>query len=318
MVRIAIIDDYQNVVLDMADWDSLGSEVTISVFSDHLSDEAELANRLKDFEVIVINRERTPFMRSLIEQLPNLKLLVTGGMYNKSIDMVAAKENNVIVCGSRMLTNPTPELTWGLILSLARQIPAEDRGVREGGWQTTVGIGLKGSVLGVIGLGRLGVPVSKIGLAFGMEVIAWSPNLTDQRAQEAGVKRVDKETLFEQSDFITIHMPLSERSQSIVGKGDLARMKKSAYLVNTSRGPLVDEAALIDALEKQQIAGAGLDVYVTEPLPADHKLRQLKNTVVTPHLGYVVKDNYQQKFSQAIENIDAWMKGDPIRVIPTD
>lgn len=315
MVGIAILDDYQNVVLDMADWDSLGTDAKVTVFNSHIDDQAELVKRLEKFNVIVINRERTSFARSLIEKLPNLKLLITGGMYNKSIDFAAAKENDVIVCGTQMLGNPTPELTWGLLLSLARNIPVEDKNVREGGWQTTVGIGLKGSILGIVGLGRLGVPVSKIGHAFGMEVIAWSPNLTPERAVEAGVTQVDKDILFETADFITIHMPLSERSKGIVSRDDLTKMKKSAYLINTSRGPLVDEDALIEALENNWIAGAGLDVYDTEPLPADHKLRQLKNTVVTPHLGYVVKDNYQLKFSQAVENINAWMKGDPVRVI---
>jgi len=315
MVGIAILDDYQNVVLDMADWDSFGTDAKVTVFNNHIDEEAELVKRLEKFNVIVINRERTPFPRSLIEKLPNLELLITGGMYNKSIDFAAAKENNVIVCGTQMLGNPTPELTWGLLLSLARNIPVEDKSVRDGGWQTTVGIGLKGSVLGIVGLGRLGVPVSKIGLAFGMEVIAWSPNLTPERAGEAGVTRVDKDILFETADFITIHMPLSERSKGIIGRDDLAKMKKSAYLINTSRGPLVDEAALIEALVNNWIAGAGLDVYDSEPLPADHKLRELKNTVVTPHLGYVVKDNYQLKFSQTVENINAWMKGDPVRVI---
>lgn len=315
MTKIAIIDDYQGVALSMADWDGLGNDVDISVFQDHLEEGAALIERLSPFEVIVMNRERSPFPDTLQAQLPNLKLLITNGMYNASIDLAAAKSRGVTVCGSQAVANPTPELTWGLIISLARNIPLEQGNVRNGGWQTTVGMGLKGRVLGIIGLGRLGTPVAKVGLAFGMEVIAWSPNLTDERAAEAGVTRADKADLMAKSDFITLHMPLSDRSRGIVGAADIAQMKKTAFLVNTSRGPLVEEAALIDALENRKIAGAGLDVYDIEPLPTDHPFRRLENTVVTPHLGYVVDDNYTLYFPQAVENIAAWREGNPVRVI---
>ena len=262
-----------------------------------------------------MNRERTPFLKSQLAKLPNLKLLLTSGKRNFSIDAAAAAEQGITVCGTDMLGSPTPELAWGLILGLARRIHEEDRQMKQGGWQTQLGIGLKGRVLGVVGLGRLGVPVAKVGLAFGMDVIAWSPNLTDKKAAEAGVRRGDKDELFGTSDFVTLHMPLSGRSRGIVGKEEFSRMKPTAYLINTSRGPLVNEAALIEALETNQIAGAGIDVYETEPLPADHPLRQLDNVLLTPHIGYVVEENYRLSFSQIVENIQAWINGAPIRVI---
>lgn len=313
MHRIAILDDYQNVAKDMADWDKLGNHVEIVTFADHLADEDEVARRLAAFDIIVMNRERTPFLKSQLAKLPNLKLLLTSGMRNFSIDMAAAKDQGVTVCGTEMLGMPTPELAWGLILGLARQIPAEDRQMKEGGWQTRLGIGLLGRRLGVVGLGRLGVPVAKVGLAFGMDVVAWSPNLTDERAAEHGVWRVDKDELFRQSDFITVHMPLSDRSLGLIAEAELSQMKATAYLVNTSRGPIVDEAALIEALENKRIAGAGIDVYETEPLPSDHPLRKLDNIILTPHMGYVVEENYRLSFGQIVENIEAWIKGAPMR-----
>ncbi len=315
MTRIAILDDYQGVALEMGDWEALSEGCEAVAFTDHLAEEDAIAERLADFEVVVVNRERTPFRRGLLEKLPKLGLLVTAGMRNASIDVAAAADRGVVVSGTAMVGNPTPELAWGLIIALARNIPREDRGVREGKWQQTVGQGLGGKVLGIIGLGRLGVPVARVGLAFDMEVIAWSPNLTEARAAEHGATLATKEGLFSGADFISIHMPLSERSQGLIGAADLARMKESAYLINTSRGPIVDEQALIQALREGRIAGAGLDVYDIEPLPLDHPLRSMENTVLTPHLGYVEEENYRLGFAAAIDSIQAWLDGKPIGVI---
>lgn len=315
MTKLAILDDYQNAVRSLGDWDRLSGDIEITVFDDHIADEAAVAARLADFEIVLMIRERTRFPRKLIEKLPKLELLMTTGMYNNSIDMTAAAEKGVVVCGTRALNNSTPELTWGLILCLLRNIPLEDQNVRDGNWQTTIGRGVKQSVLGIVGLGRLGTPVAQVGLAFGMEVLAWSPNLTQERADEVGVRAVSKEELFSGSDIITIHMPLSDRSRGLIGAEDLGRMKTSAYLVNTSRAPIVDEAALLAALETGKIGGAGLDVYDVEPLPSDHPIRSMKNTVLTPHLGYVTEENYRVNFADAIENIEAWRAGSPVRVI---
>jgi len=315
MYKAAILDDYQNVGLQYGDWQSLAGEVEVTVFTDHLFDEDAIAERLAEFHILVLNRERTPFPRTLLERLPNLKLMTTSGMYNRSTDMDGARELGIDMCGTEMRSAATPELTWGLILSLARQIPKEDLNVREGRWQETVGLGLAGKVLGIIGLGKLGTPVARIGQAFEMDVAAWSPNLTQERADGAGVRCVDKDTLMANSDFITLHMPLSERSRGILQADDLAKMKKTAFLINTSRGPLIDETALINALQTNAFAGAGLDVYDVEPLPALHPFRSLKNTVVTPHLGYVSRDTYDVSFTQGVENIAAWLKGAPVRLI---
>jgi len=318
MRRVAILDDYQRVMRRVADWSRLGDGFTVTVFDDHLDDEDAVAARLADVEVVVMNRERTPFRRSLIEKLPRLALLVTNGMRNLSIDLAAAEERGVTVCGTRSRGSATPELTWGLILSLLRNIPAEDRNMRAGGWQTTLGHELAGATLGIVGLGRIGAQVAKVGQAFAMTVIAWSPNLTEARAAEVGVTRVGKDALFTRADIVTIHMVLSERSRGLVGADELRRMKKSAYLVNTSRGPIVDEAALLAALESGQIAGAALDVYDTEPLPADHPLRRAPNTVLTPHLGYVTEETYRVSFADAVDDIIAWANGAPVRVLTAD
>ena len=316
MFKAAILDDYQNVASGLANWEKLASKVEFSFFSDHLIDENEIADRLEVFDILMINRERTPFLKSQLEKLPNLKLLLTSGHRNFSIDMATANERGVTVCGTDMLSFSTPELAWGLILSLARQIPKEDQLLRNGGyWQTTIGIGLEGKTLGVVGLGRLGVPMARIGQAFGMKVIAWSPNLTQHRAAKVGVRFATKKELFANADFITIHMPLSDRSREIVGAEEIKLMKTSAFLINTSRGPLVAEQSLVSALKGKKIAGAGLDVFDIEPLPLGHPLRQLDNTVLTPHLGYVVEENYTQGFEQMIENIESWLSGKPIREI---
>jgi phosphoglycerate dehydrogenase-like enzyme len=315
MTRVAILDDYQNVALQMADWKSLGSAVAVEVFHDTLSDQDALAKRLEDFEIIVAMRERTPFRSPLLERLGKLKLLITTGMRNASIDLKAAAERGIIVCGTDVVSSPTVELTWGLILALARHIPHEDEGMRCGRWQTTVGVDLQGRVLGLLGLGNLGGRVAVIGKAFQMRMIAWSENLTAERANSLGVERVEKEELFRRSDFLSIHMVLSKRSRGLVDAPELAVMKPSAYLINTSRGPIVNEKALIAALDSHKIAGAALDVYDQEPLPADHPLRRLDNVVLTPHLGYVTVENYRQMYTQSIEDIRAFLDGKPVRMI---
>ncbi len=293
MTKIAVLDDYQNVARDMADWDSLPVDVSVDFYQDHLSAEDDVARRLEPYQVIVAMRERTPFQRALISRLPNLKLLVTTGMRNASIDLDAASEHGVTVCGTDGLPYPTAELTWALILALVRKVPTEDAATRAGKWQVTMGEGLQGKTLGIIGLGRLGSQVARIGAAFGMNLLAWSQNLTAERAAEFGARLVPKDELLSQSDIVTIHLVLSDRTRGLLGQRDLSLMKPSAYLVNTSRGPIVDESALIHALESGAIAGAGLDVFDIEPLPLDHKLRTLSNTVLTPHMGYVTAETYR-------------------------
>ena len=316
MLKAAVLDDYQNVASRMANWDKLRDQIRFEFFSEHLIDEGEISDRFSKFDILILNRERTPFLSSQLKGLPNLKLLLTSGHRNFSIDVKTANERGVTVCGTDMISFSTPELAWGLMLSLARQIPMEDQLLRAGGyWQTTVGISLRGRTLGIVGLGKLGAPMAKIGQAFGMKVIAWSPNLTLDRAAAVGVVYATKNDLFSNADFITLHMPLSDRSRGIVGANEIKLMKSSAFLINTSRGPLVDEKSLISSLQRKEIAGAGLDVFDIEPLPLSHPLRQLKNTVLTPHLGYVVEENYKQGFEQMIENIEAWLDGMPIREI---
>ena len=314
-MRLAILDDYQNVALTMADWDGLRPGVEIQSFHDTLASEDAVSERLRDFEIVVAMRERTAFRRTLIERLPKLKLLVTTGMLNASIDLKAAEERRIVVSGTSVLRHPTAELTWGLILALARGITREDAGMRRGGWQTTVGIGLHGKVLGILGLGRLGSLVAAYGTTFQMEVIAWSKNLTIEHANSLGVQRVEKQELFRRADFLTIHTALSKRARGLVGPDDLAAMKPTAYLINTSRGPIVHERALISALEGHKIAGAALDVFDQEPLPADHPLRRLENVVLTPHLGYVTAENYRVFYGDAVENVRAFLAGNPIRVL---
>lgn len=315
MTRVAILDDYQGVALGLADWRSLGPDVTVHSFHEPLWGEDTLAQRLADFEVIVAMRERTHFPRSLLQRLPKLKLLVTTGMRNVAIDSQAAAQLGIVVSGTGMLTPPTAELTWGLILALARHIPEEARQMRKGGWQTTVGVDLNGKVLGVVGLGKLGSEVARVGRAFQMEVIAWSQNLTAEHAASLGARRVEKEELFESADFVTIHLILSKRTRRLVTAHELSLMKPTAYLINTSRGPILDEGALLDTLAHRKIAGAALDVYDEEPLPADHPLRKLDNAVLTPHLGYVTIENYRKCYSEAVEDIRAFLGGHPIRTI---
>jgi phosphoglycerate dehydrogenase-like enzyme len=314
-MRIAVLDDYQGVAREMADWVSLGAECEVEFFRNHLADLDSLVQRLKDFEVVVAMRERTPFPRALLEKLPRLRLLVTTGMRNASIDLAAARERGVVVCGTPGSSGTTGELTWGLLLALFRQIPREDRLLREGKWQSTVGLGLSGKTLGIIGLGTIGSQVAKVGAAFNMELLAWSQNLDAERASRAGVKRVERDELLARSDVVTVHLVLSERTRGLIGERELARMKSSAFLVNTSRGPIVDEAALAAALKKGTIAGAGIDVYDNEPIAPDHPLLGAPNTVLTPHLGYVTRESYSAYFRGAVEDIAAWRRGAPMRVL---
>ncbi|PPR73333.1 MAG: Glycerate dehydrogenase [Alphaproteobacteria bacterium MarineAlpha3_Bin4] len=314
MNHIAILDDYQNAALASADWESIKS-AEITVFNEYIGDENAVAETLQPFEVVVAMRERTPFPASLIARLPNLKLLITTGMRNLAIDMEAAHENGVVVSGTQMLPYLAFEHAWALILAITKNIPTEDRTMKAGGWQAGSGIGLNGKTVGILGLGKLGSQSARAGLAFGMEVIAWSENLTNERAAEHGAVRVEKDELFERSDVLTIHLLLSERTRGLVGARELELMKPTAYLVNTSRGPIVDETALIEVLEKGRIAGAGIDVYDTEPLPVDHPLRGLDNTVLTGHTGYVVSELYELVYGEAIEGINAWIAGTPVRVL---
>jgi phosphoglycerate dehydrogenase-like enzyme len=312
---VAVLDDYQGIALAMADWDTLGPQVRVEAFSDHLADEDAIASRLAPFEVVVAMRERTPFGAGLLGRLTGLRLLITTGMGNASIDMDAATRLGIVVGGTPMLPYPTAELTWGLILALARRIPQEHQAVREGRWQLTVGSGLRGKTLGVIGLGRLGSQVAAIGAAFGMELIAWSENLTPVRAAECGAALVSKEDLLARSDVVTIHLRLSPRTTGLIRAPELGRMRPTALLVNTSRGPIVDERALLEALRAGTIAGAALDVFDQEPLPQDHPFRHTENVVLTPHLGYVTVEGYREAYGGAVEDIRTFLRGAPVRVL---
>lgn len=311
--QVAVLDDYQQVARVYGDWDRLRERADVTVFHDHLFDEDALAARLAPFAVVVLMRERTPFRRSLIERLPNLRLLLTSGMWNASIDLVACEERGIVVCGTQYGGGGTAQLTWALILALAQQIAVVDGDIRAGRWQTGVGIEIAGRTLGLLGLGRLGGMVARIARAFDMNVIAWSKNLTAERAAAAGATLVELDELLGRSDFVSVHLVLSARTRGLLGRRELALMKPTAYLVNTSRGPIVDEAALIEALEARTIAGAGLDVFDVEPLPLDHPLRRTPNTVLTPHIGYVSQESYSVVFPQYIEDVEAWLDGAPVR-----
>ena len=314
MINIAILDDYQNVATSRGDWDSI-PDARVQSFQDHIADEDALVQRLSPFEVVVAMRERTPFPRSLVERLPNLKLLVTTGARNASFDMTAIKERNITVCGTRGSPTSTAELAWGLIIGLTRHIADEDRNIREGRWQTTIGPSLVGKKLACLGLGNLGSQVARVGKAFGMDVIAWSQNLTQERCDEIGARLVTKDELFQQADILTVHLVLSDRSRGLVGERELAMMKPTAYVINTSRGPIIDEDALIRAVQEDRIAGAGVDVYSVEPLPADHPYRSLKNTLLTTHIGYVTSDGYDFMYGDAVEDIKAFLAGAPVRAV---
>lgn len=305
--QVAVLDDYQNVALDMADWSTVADRADITVFNDHVFDPDDLVVRLTPFDVILAMRERTPLPRSIIERLPNLKMIASTGPFNASIDMVAAEEHGIHVGTTGGSVASTVELTWALILAGARNLVAESVSVRDGGWQVSVGRELSGRVLGVLGLGRIGTRVARIGEAFGMEVVAWSQNLTPEAAAEAGATHVGKEELFSRSDVLTIHMKLSARSSGLVGAPELALMKPTAVLVNTSRGPIVDEAALVKALEARSIRAAALDVFDTEPLPGGHPLRTLDNVIATPHIGYVADRPYRIFYRDAVAAIAQWL-----------
>jgi len=314
--RCAILDDYQNVALKVTDWSKVAGDLDIKVFSEHLGGPDNVVKALQGFEIVVAMRERTGFPRAVIEKLPDLKLLITTGMRNASIDSAAAKERGVAVCGTPALGNPTSGIAIGLMLELTRRIGYENARMKAGvPWQSTIGVDLDGLTLGVLGLGKLGVRTARIAKAFGMKVIAWSQNLTPEKCKEAGVDYVSKEDLFRQADFITIHVVLSQRSRGIVGAKELGLMKPSAYIINTSRGPIIDEAAMLAALREKKIAGAGLDVFDVEPLPTDHPLRKLDNVVLTPHLGYVSVQNYQAYFARVVDDIRGFLDGKPVRVM---
>lgn len=310
-----ILDDYQQAALALADWTRLSDRVAVSAIAQHIANPDDLVARIAQAEILVIMRERTPFPAALLERLPRLELLVTSGMRNLAIDLAAARARNVVVCGTDSSPTPPTELTWALILGLARHVAPESLTLRAGGpWQSTIGTDLAGATLGVLGLGKIGTRVAEIGRAFGMRVIAWSPNLDDARAAAAGVERAaSKEALLEASGVVTIHLVLGDRTRGLLGAAELRRMRRDAFLVNTSRAPIVDQAALLQALEEGWIAGAGLDVFETEPLPADSPFRRLPNVLALPHLGYVSRSNYRTFFTQAVEDIEAWLAGAPIR-----
>jgi phosphoglycerate dehydrogenase-like enzyme len=316
-VRCAILDDYQNVALRYGDWSAVKAKAELKVFADYIADREALVRALADFEIVVAMRERTRFDRELFARLPKLKLLVTTGMVNAAIDLVAAREHGVVVCGTGSAPYPTAELTWALILSLLRRVPFEYGELRRGGrWQSSVGVDLNGKRLGLIGLGRLGTRVARVGLAFEMKVAAWSKNLTAEKCAAAGVELAGSlDELLRTSDVVSIHVVLSDRTRGLLGARELGLMKPTAYLINTSRGPIVDEAALIAALRERRIAGAGLDVFAREPLPLDHPLRTLDNVVATPHLGYVSEDTYRVFYGEAAEDVLAWLAGKPVRVL---
>ena len=316
MTNIAVLDDYQGVSQQLADWSVLPGDCNLQVFRDHISDLDAVAQRLQPFDVICAMRERTPFPRELLSRLPNLRLLVTTGMRNASIDLEAATDCGVLVCGTDGgPTNPPAELNWGLILALARHIHQEDSATRAGHWGTTLGPSLEGKILGVLGLGRLGAAVAKVGIAFEMSVIAWSQNMTQELANRHGATLVTKDELFRQSDILSIHVQLSERTTGLVGAHELALMKSTALLINTARGPIVDESALIDALRNGTIAGAGLDVFDQEPLPSDHPFLHMENTLLTPHLGYATPEQLSVRYQGTVEDITAYLEGSPIRTL---
>jgi phosphoglycerate dehydrogenase-like enzyme len=312
--HVAVLDDYQRRAHVLADWESLGPEVVVSFFHEPIAQD-DLARTLADFDVLVLMRERTAFPRAVLERLPGLRLLVTTGMRNASVDVAYLRERGVVVAGTHMSGDGPVEIAWALILAVAKRLVIEDRAIRAGSWQLGFPVNLKGRTLGLAGLGRLGSGMVAPARAFGMDVIAWSQNLTDDRASEVGVSRVSKAELLLNADVLSIHLLLSERTRGLFGAAELGSMKPTAILVNTSRGPIVDEAALIDALRGGTIAAAGLDVYDREPLPPDHALRSLENTVLAPHLGYVSEEGLRDMYAQAIEDIRGFLDGHPVRVV---
>jgi phosphoglycerate dehydrogenase-like enzyme len=309
VVKVAILDDYQNVALQMADWSPLVGRATITVFNDYVNDADAVAARLAPFEVVCVMRKRTPLTRGILERLPRLKLIASTGFINASIDLQAARERGITVTHTGYDSTPTIEMTWALILASGRHVAAESASLRSGGWQRSIGNDLKGKTLGVLGLGNIGGEVARIGHAFGMRVIAWSENLTADKAAAVGAEHVQRNELFRQSDVLTIHLILSRRSRRLVGPAELALMKSTAWLVNTSRGPIVDESALISALREHRIAGAAVDVFDVEPLPVDHPYRSLDDMLATPHIGYVSQNLYRTFYGDTVKNIVAWLDG---------
>jgi len=314
-IRIAVLDDYQNVALRYADWSPLQGRAEVCVFNDHLSDPQAVVDRLREFDVVCVMRERTPLTAAMLSQLPRMALIVTTAMGNAAIDVEAALKQGAVVCGTGAVHNGTPELIWLHVLALARQLSAEQELLRAGRWQFGVGCDLDGATMGIVGLGRMGSRVARVALAFGMHVVAWSQNLTPERAAENGARYVDKESLFRESDFVVTCLQLGPRTRGVIGARELSLMKPSAYFINTSRAPLVDEPALIAALRDGRIAGAGIDVFEQEPLAADHPLRSLRNVFITPHLGYVTEAQYRLFYGETVEDIVAWLNGAPIRCI---
>ena len=314
-MKVAILDDYQAIANQLVDWSRFKNSCDVKVFNHPFENEEHAIENLKDFEALLIMRERTPITKKLIDGCPKLKFIATSGMRNLGIDLDYAKSKGIIVSGSEGNKNPTAELTWALILGLSRNLKQESENMYQGYWQTTIGFELKGKTLGIMGLGKLGCMVAKVGKAFGMDIIAWSENLKISHAEENGALAVTKDELFEKSDFLSIHYLLSERSRNLVKYEDLAKMKKTAFIINTSRGPIINEDDLIQALQEEIIAGAGLDVYNIEPLPENHKLRFLPNVLLTPHIGYVTVDNYMKWYTQMAEDLQAFIDGNPIRVL---
>ena len=313
-LRCEILDDYFKIALTSADWSRIEDRVDLTVFEAPFKSEGDAVSALKEFEIILAMRERTAFPRSLLAVLPKLRLMITSGMRNAAIDLDAARDHNVVLCGTAFARDPTAPLTMGLILELTRNIGRESARMHAGEpWQAHLGVEIEGRTLGVIGLGKLGTKVAKLAQAFGMHVIAWSPNLTPERCKEVGVAYASKEELFASADVVTIHVVLGPRSRGLVGREDLLRMKPTAYIVNTARGPIIDELALLEVLQQRKIAGAGIDVFSVEPLPVDHPFRKLDNMVITPHLGYATEEVLRGHYSQMVEGIDAWLKGEPLR-----
>ena len=315
MLKVAILDDYQNVSQQFVDLEKLSGKYEFKIFSEPFVDEADVLEQLADFEALLVMRERTPMTKNIIDNLTKLKFIITSGSRNKSIDLEATKKRKIIVCGTEINIHPTPELTWALILGLARNLKEEIDNMYQGYWQTTVGVELKGKILGLIGLGRVGSEVAKIGKAFGMQVMAWSENLNLDKCKELNVLPCSKDDLISNSDFLSIHVQGGERYKDCITIKELDKMKKSAFLINTSRGPIVKEDDLIIALSTNEIAGAGLDVYEKEPLPENNKLRFLPNALLTPHIGYVTAENYTMFYNQMIEALEACVNGKPIRII---
>ena len=305
--KIVVLDDYQNVALKMADWSALSQRAEITVFNDHVADPSALVERLMPFDVVCVMRERTPLPRNVIDRLPNLKLIASTGPGNASIDVAAAGDHGIAVVHTGYRSDPTIEFTWALILASARHIVTESNSVRSGGWQQTVGVDLRGKTLGVLGLGRVGSQVARVGSAFGMNLVAWSQNMTCEAARAAGATLVSRDQLFEQADILTIHLVLSSRTRGLVGAAELGRMKPTARLINTSRGPIVEEQALISVLKNKQIAGAAIDVFDIEPLPPSHPFRTLANVLATPHIGYVSHGLYKTFYEDTVSNIRRWL-----------